>query len=72
MKALKDDSQNTLVLGYLARGKKLTPLSALSLFGCLRLGGRIFELRSRGHKIRKTMVTTRKGKRIAEYFMAAV
>jgi len=57
MKCLQDDSQNTLILGHLARGRSLTPLQALRLFDCLRLGGRIHELRERG--ARYTMPSAR-------------
>lgn len=69
MNDLKGDSQNSLVLAHLARGKTLTPLQALGRFNCLRLGGRIFELRSRGHKIKREMIELRGGKRVARYSM---
>ena len=39
------------VLKYLQSGKKLTPLDALNLFGCFRLGARICELRQNGYEI---------------------
>jgi hypothetical protein len=71
MRQLKDDSQNALVLGYLAKGKKLTPGVSLRLFGSLRLAARVHELKRRGHKIKKKTVTVDDGKRIAEYFMPA-
>lgn len=39
------------VLKYLQSGKKLTPIDALNLFGCFRLGARICELRESGYQI---------------------
>jgi len=69
MKALKEGSQCARILGHLAHGKKLTPISALRLFDCLRLGGRIHELRRRGHKIRREMIDLANGKIVAQYFL---
>ena len=37
--------QNDLILSYLKSGHSLTPLEALNLFGCLRLSGRVYELK---------------------------
>ena len=67
MKSLHTDSQCAQILGHLALGRKLTPLIALDKFDCLRLGGRIFELRARGHKIRSRMIPLPNGKRVAAY-----
>ena len=39
-------SQAAMILDYLRAGNRLTPLTALSLFGCLRLGARIHELKT--------------------------
>ena len=61
--------QNQQILRHLQAGKTLTPLQALRKFGCLRLSGRIHELRAEGHNIRSDMVK-RAGKRIAQYRMA--
>lgn len=61
------DSQNKAILNALKRGLKLTPLDMLRLFGCLRASGRIFDLRAKGHAIKTTMITTRDGKRVAQY-----
>lgn len=63
-------SQSTDILSYLKSGLSITPLSALKLFGCLRLSARIHELRKRGHKIHAGIITTRKGARVAEYWLA--
>jgi hypothetical protein len=60
-------SQNERILGHLRRGRTLTPLSAIRLFDCLRLGGRIHELRTLGFDIRTEKLELSSGKRIARY-----
>jgi len=45
-------SQNALVLKHLKSGKSLTPLTALSQYGIMRLAARIYDLRQQGHDIR--------------------
>ena len=44
-------SQEKQILEYLQSGKKLTPIDALNMFGCFRLGARICDLRSKGYNI---------------------
>ena len=59
-------SQDTAILNYLKKGKKLTPLQAVWRFNCLRLSARVYDLRRRGHNIvSKTIQVS--GKRVAEY-----
>jgi hypothetical protein len=66
-----EGSQADLIARYLRRGRSLTPLSALRLFGCLRLGGRIYELRQReGLRIRTEIIEVSGQKRIARYSLA--
>jgi hypothetical protein len=60
------ESQEQQIRNHLESGKKLTSLEALKLFGCLRLSGRIFDLREQGLNINSEMVE-RNGKRVAEY-----
>jgi hypothetical protein len=69
MRPLKPGSQASLILAHLARGKTLTPLSALHLFDCWRLGGRIHELRTRGWDIQTKAQMLPSGKLIARYSM---
>ena len=53
----------------LKKGKAITPLLALKLYGSFRLSGRIYDLKRDGHRIEKTMV--RKGrKQWARYVLA--
>ena len=65
------DSQNKQILQYMKEVGPITPLIALSLFGCMRLSARIKDLRDRGHIIRTRMIeveTAHGGKAtVAEY-----
>ena len=62
-------SQAQRILNHLQAGKHLTPLEALTRFGCLRLSGRIMELREAGYRIDMQMVTLANGKRVGSYQM---
>ncbi len=57
------ETQNSKILTYLAEGNTITPLKALKLFGCMRLGARIWDLKKMGNKIygRTVAVKTRNG-----------
>lgn len=60
-------TQSTAILAHLKRGRTLTPLSALRLFGCFRLGARIWSLKQAGHPITSTLIRLPSGKRVAAY-----
>ena len=60
-------SQNILILDYLKQGNTLTPLEALNMFGCFRLGARIYELKKANYRIEMKLKETPSGKHIAEY-----
>lgn len=64
-------SQAQRILNHLRAGKHLTPIEALSRFSCLRLSGRILELREAGYRIHTRMVRLAGGKRVAKYHMRA-
>jgi len=64
-------SQSNQILEYLREGNSITPLSALQLFGCFRLGARIFDLKRSGHKIKEEDVRM-DGKRFAKYSLDKV
>lgn len=49
-------SQIDAIRAYLLRGKPITPLQALNLFGCFRLAAVIFNLRAEGFTIETEMV----------------
>ena len=63
------NSQKNRILSHLKTGKALTPLDALGLFDCLRLGARIYDLRDDGHIIHRDMIEVEGGKRVAQYVM---
>lgn len=66
-------TQSDEILRDLELGWRITPRFALTRYGCMRLGARIYELRKRGYDIRRTLITgiNRHGKttRYAEYFL---
>lgn len=64
------DTQEDAILKHLQKGKTITPLEALTLYGCLRLGARIWDLRKKNHHIDMSIVETDTGKHVAQYRMA--
>lgn len=60
-------SQESEILKALKRGRKITPLDAHIEWDCMRLGGRIGDLRKKGHNILTKMIKLKSGKRIAQY-----
>ena len=60
------ESQNLQIRKHLESGKTITPLEALSMYGCLRLGARIYDLRQEGLPV-KTEIKRNGRKRFAEY-----
>ena len=70
MRLAKRKSQKRLILEYLQRGHQLSARRAYRLFDCMRLAGRIFELRREGWVIQQAMWTlVDSGKRVASYWM---
>ena len=63
------NSQNDLIAEYLKQGNTITPLEALDKFKCLRLSGRIHDLKRLGLPIESRFVEYN-GKRFAEYRIA--
>jgi len=61
------EDQASKILRYLQTGKRLTSLEALKMFGCMRLGGRAYDLKKQGHNIVSEMIRLSNGKRVAEY-----
>ena len=58
--------QQDAILGYMMQGNSITPLEALSRFGCFRLGARVYDLKKQGFDIRSEMVKDN-GKHYARY-----
>ena len=65
---MKAKSQKDKVLNHLLKGKTLTPLSALRLYGSLRLGAIIWILRE-SYFISMTPIKVGKRKWVARYKM---
>lgn len=69
---LETISQNKMIEEWLRAGHSITPLEALRMFGCLRLSGRIWDLREKGMDIvsRKIQISPRK--RVSQYSLRKV
>lgn len=63
-------SQESAILAHLKSGRAITPIDALSLYRCFRLGARIYGLKKAGFDIERKMVTVPSGKRVASYRLA--
>jgi len=61
--------QAEMILKDLKKGKRITPMSALSDYGCFRLSARIYDLKEAGHPVQSRMVTDN-DKTYAEYSLA--
>lgn len=59
-------SQTEQIRAHLEAGNAITPIDALSMFNCFRLGARILELKKAGMSIFRRMIE-RNGKHFAEY-----
>ena len=55
-KTMETQTQKEAILRHLQSGKTITPLEALNLYGCFRLGARIWDLRDEGYVIRSENV----------------
>jgi hypothetical protein len=62
---MANESQNNAIRDYLLDGNSLTQLRALHLFGCFRLGARVYDLKKKGWNIKTEMIKTPHGKRVA-------
>ena len=56
METKETQTQKEAILRHLQSGKTITPLEALNLYGCFRLGARIWDLRDEGYVIRSENV----------------
>lgn len=67
-------TQNNQILEHLKNKGSITPLQALTEYGCMRLGARIYDLKEKGFDIRRTTeyYTNSNGqkKHYARYWMA--
>lgn len=60
-------SQEQQILKALKKGRRITPLDALTEWGCFRLGGRIYDLKQKGYNIKTDLVQSSSGKTFAQY-----
>ena len=65
-----NQSQASAILQYLKEGKGITPIDALNLFGCFRLGARIADLKKMGYDIVTERIKVEGGKYVARYHLA--
>ena len=63
-------SQAKRILEYLKAGNGITPMDALDLFGCFRLGARIADLKRMVYDIVTERVKVEGGKYVARYHLA--
>jgi hypothetical protein len=61
-------TQTNAILEFMKTGADLTPLEALNLFGCMRLGARIWDLKRAGYIIQSAFVTVN-GKTFKRYWI---
>ncbi|OTQ74724.1 hypothetical protein B6C99_02925 [Gilliamella sp. N-G2] len=54
------------MLSHLQSGKSINPMQALNLYGCFRLGARIYDLKKAGFEIDSRLVH-KNGVQYAEY-----
>lgn len=66
LKTNKTLSQCERILMHLQSGKTINPLQALKLYGCFRLGARIYDLKQAGFDIDSRLVHEN-GVQYAEY-----
>lgn len=65
-------TQTEAILAHLRSGKTITPRQADRIYGCMRLGARIWDLKQDGHQIVKRMVYDRRSrKHWAEYRLSS-
>jgi hypothetical protein len=52
-------TQTAAILAHLKSGKTITPMDALNLYGTMRLGARIFDIRAMGYNVTMTLQTVK-------------
>ena len=62
-------SQKARILAYMQAGNRITPLEALTMFGTLRLGARIADIKDDGIDVKSQFVTTSTNKRVKQYYL---
>ena len=65
-------SQKNRILAFMKAGNSITAIQALSMFGSLRLGARIADIKADGYEVKSEFVKLPNGKQVKRYFMPAV
>lgn len=65
----QSQTQCQKILAFLQQGGRITSLSALNQFGCLRLSARIKDLRDEGYQISDRFIKVSDGKKVKEHFI---
>ena len=66
----KKPTQNQMIAAYLKDGHCITPIDALNMFGCFRLGARIADLKKMGMQIKTEIIPDKgTGKHWARYYL---
>ena len=68
LKTKKTQSQCENILIHLQAGTSINPIQALNLYGCFRLGARIYDLKKAGFEIDSRLIHEN-GVKYAEYSM---
>ena len=61
-------SQTQLLRVHLDKGLTITPMEALSKWGCMRLAARVLDLKACGYPVSKVNHVNSRGKRYAIYW----
>ena len=61
------ESQNKQILAHMKSGGSVTSLEAVSMFNCMQLASRIFELIADGQPIKKEWVRLKNWKNVVRY-----
>lgn len=67
---LREDSQREQIKQWLEKGRFITPIMALQMFGCFRLSSVVYILKYQyGMNIETEMVYEDNGRRYAKYYL---
>ena len=62
-------SQASKILDHMLRGKPITGIEALELFGCFRLPARIADIKKSGFPVQSKFIVVPSGKRVKAYWI---
>ena len=62
-------SHESKIIQHMKQHGSITGLQALRQYDCMRLASRVYDLRTKGHKIETQKWKTRSGKWVARYWL---